>query len=346
MSTKDELFAQITIYLAKGRLADAERALDGYLKSYANDGLAWSFIGYIYGCMSQASELKKSLQKAEEYAVDDAIIWFNIGIAYLRIKDFNKADDAFKKAQKLDKELKDRIKESKKEGYPKPIIPTPAEMKDQVEAAAAEIDSGPKLWAKPPVDMEVDVIQGMFRTYRGVVTNYKLQNKGGWFLGDVMINLDNEIVRMRYGPARENKVPEPGTSVIVEFEDGIIPRINDISTDTSRKTSQLVYVPVPRDPWDARWPKVCCACGEYGQTPLSKNVSKWSQRIKIERPKDMEFARGSFSLGLKEVLIAAQLAINLVSPIMTPIDTGPGFPGVPKAGESTPMISGVDLSFE
>ncbi len=343
---KDELFAQCLFYMTKGRLADAEKTLDEFLRFYEHDGLAWSFLSYIHGSMSRVSELKTSLRNAEEFAHDNAIIWFNIGIANLRIKDFDNADTAFKKAQKLDKGLKDRIKESKKDGFPKPIIPIPDELKEQVEAYAVETDSGPQLWTKPPVDMEVDLIQGMFRTFKGIVTKYKLQNKGGWFLGDVHINLDNEIVRMRYGPTRENKLPEPGTMVTVEFEDGRVPRITDISTDTSKKSSQLAYVPVPHEPWEARWPKVCCACGEYESVVLSKKVIRWSDRIKIDRPRDMEFARESFSLGLKEVVTAALLAINLFTPVSTPIDTGPGYMGIPKAGEAAPMISGVDLSFE
>jgi hypothetical protein len=342
-SSKDELYARCVFFLNKGRLAQAEQALADYLKNFESDGIGWSLLAYLHGSMNRKPEMEKALQKAKDFADENADVWYNIGIAYLRVKESVKASDALKKSQKLNKELKQKIKGAWKEDFPRPIIPIPNQLSGHLESLESEIASGPKISSKPPVDREVNVISGMFRTLRGVIQKHNVRNKSGWFMGDVVIKLENEYVRMRYGPSSDLSVPEIGSTVTVEFEDGLVPKILEISTDTTKQVTSLAYTPVPDKPTEARWPKVCCGCGEHEIGQLKTFRRTWNHKIKVDRPKDVKQATDLFSLGVDAAISIARAALRVAIPYPVPIlNVAPS--GVPKAGEKALMISGIHMS--
>ncbi|MFW9786607.1 MAG: tetratricopeptide repeat protein [Candidatus Thorarchaeota archaeon] len=273
----------------QGRLGEAESLLATVVKETPNSAIHWSLYAYVASCFGRKSEYDKALESAKKLAESNAVVHFNIGVAMKRIKDPS-WKGMLKKAAKLDDGLKDQVKSAMKVDYPTPLIVYPTGSEELLAQIAEGEPSGPQLSKAKPVDHDVDVISGMIRKVRGRLLRDDVEERAGYLMGGVVVRLEDVTLEMRYGPESKGEIYPAGTMVTVTIEDGRVPRIIEITDNTEEPLEGPAYVEVPKFSYQARWPKMCCGCGETQLKQLKLQGVNWDAEFTLPKTEVVEVA--------------------------------------------------------
>jgi tetratricopeptide (TPR) repeat protein len=178
----DELLARILYLLERRRFGEARSVLEKYTGLFPESAEGWVFTGFTNGALNNNTEAGEALAKAEQFAGLDAHIWFNIGVAYVRVKQKGKAKSAFKKAEKNDKYLKERIREAQKTEAPDLFIVVPERLQD-LYRLQIETDDTPSLSKARAVHRRVKAKRTPEKT--SPLSRKKLESKVDKALSDV-----------------------------------------------------------------------------------------------------------------------------------------------------------------
>ncbi|MBI5969853.1 MAG: tetratricopeptide repeat protein [Deltaproteobacteria bacterium] len=106
-TTHDAKKEAILTYGKNGMPDEGLKAANELLKTVKNDPDLYNNAGNLYFMKAEFDAALKSYKEASVLAPDDAGIWINIARAHLRLKQADKASEAFKKALELNPEVKE-----------------------------------------------------------------------------------------------------------------------------------------------------------------------------------------------------------------------------------------------